>query len=352
MNVCIVTLYDKSNIGNRLQNYAVQEMLKAKGCNVSTIAIIPKTKRKNRMHQLLRDLFSNDLSKRHRAQRQLKILKFNKRFINTLVVESISDLPAIAQNQDFFIVGSDQVWNSLWYFSNEDKLFLLGFADPEKRISLSASFGIDYVPEKWSDAFRNELTKFKKISVREYAGQRLIHELTGQESSVLIDPVLYFDNTFWRSISKPTTSKLPSKRYLLCYFIDSFDSSDNSEITTYAQKHNLEIVIIKRFEDNLYSISPLEFLWLIDNAAVVCTDSYHAYVFSFLFKVPSVYIDDCSLDMSSRIDSFIHTMGIYKNTLDNIRNDDIKLPTSANYMALEEERKKYSEYINESLEVI
>ena len=80
--------------------------------------------------------------------------------------------------------------------------------------------------------------------------------------------------------------------------------------------------------------------------------SYHAYVFSFLFKVPAVYIDDCSLDMSSRIESFIQTMGIYQNTLDNIRNDDIILPTSAHYMILDEERKKFSEYISKSLEEI
>ena len=351
MNVSIVTIYDKSNIGNRLQNYAVQETLKSIGCKVSTIAVVPKSKKNKQMNQLFRDLRSNDLSIRHRAQRQLKILKFNKRFINTLIVESISDLPAIARSQKFFIVGSDQVWNSLWYFSNEDKLFLLDFVNSEKRISLSASFGIDYVPGKWRGVFKNELAKFKKISVREYAGQKLIYELTGRESSVLIDPVLYFDNTFWRNISKPATSKLLAKKYLLCYFIDSSDSIDCA-ITVYAQEHNLKIVSIMKSEDKLYPISPLEFLWLIDNAAVVCTDSYHAYVFSFLFKVPSIYIDDCLLDMSSRIDSFIQTMGIYKNTIDNIRNNDIKLPTSANYMALEKERIKFSEYINKSLKTI
>ena len=35
--VAIITINDNSNIGNRLQNYAVQELLKKKGCKVETI---------------------------------------------------------------------------------------------------------------------------------------------------------------------------------------------------------------------------------------------------------------------------------------------------------------------------
>ena len=350
MNVCIVTLYDKSNIGNRLQNYAVQEMLKSFGCKVSTIAVLSTAKRKKKKRQLFRDLFSCDVSKRHRALRQIKILKFNTDFINTLVVENASELLDIAKTIDYFIVGSDQVWNSLWYFSNENEFFLLSFADPAKRISLSASFGINYIPTEWRDIFCNELAKFKSLSVREYAGEKIIRELMGREAIVSIDPVLYYDDVFWRRISRPISLKKTKKEYLLCYFIDAFDWSIDSDIIAYAQRHNLEIVSIKSVKDKLYSISPLEFLWLIDNATIVCTDSYHAFVFSFLFKVPAVYVDDCSIDMSSRIDSFLQTIGIYKNSIENIRNDDIVIPESIHYLTLEEERKKISEYISKSLE--
>ena len=39
--IMIVTIYDHPNIGNRLQNYALQEVLKSIGLNVNTLQFIP-----------------------------------------------------------------------------------------------------------------------------------------------------------------------------------------------------------------------------------------------------------------------------------------------------------------------
>lgn len=37
MNIALITIMDDSNLGNRLQNYAVQEILKLKGHNVTIL---------------------------------------------------------------------------------------------------------------------------------------------------------------------------------------------------------------------------------------------------------------------------------------------------------------------------
>ena len=351
MNICIVTIYDKNNFGNRLQNYAVQEIFRCMGCTVCTIAIESKQKRLKSMCQLLRNLCSFDICKRHHAMRQIKIERFNKTFIKTLVVKNLSKMSDISSRFDYFVVGSDQVWNALWYFSDEDKLFLLDFVPPCKRIALSASFGIDYVPEEWKYEFYNELVKFRALSVREHSGCQIIHDLIHREASVLIDPVLYLEDTFWRNIStQPSQRYIDKKKYILCYFIDTPNSSMDFKIADYAKRHNLEIINIKSARNELYCISPVEFLWLIDNAALVCTDSYHAYVFSFLFQVPAVYIDDCSIDMSSRVKSFVKLIGLYTNNIEDMCKDDIKLPMSMHYSLLKHERKKFLNYIVKSLE--
>ena len=351
MKVCIVTIYDKNNLGNRLQNYAVQEILKSLGCTVCTIVIASRQKRLKHLCQVLHDSISFDVMKRHRAIRQKKIMKFNKDFIKTLVIENITKMSDIASRFDYFVVGSDQVWNTLWYFSNEDKLYLLDFADPCKRIALSASFGIDYIPEKWKQRFYNELIKFRAISVREYSGYHIVNDLTNREVCVLIDPVLYLDDTFWRKLSvQPLRRRLDKKKYIFCYFIDSQDSSMDLKITSYVKRHDLEIINVKGLSNKFYCISPLEFLWLIDNASLVCTDSYHAYVFSFLFHVPAVYVDSCSIDMSSRVNSFVKLMGLNKNNIEDMCNDNIKLPMPRHYSLLKNERKKFFEYIVSSLE--
>ena len=38
------------------------------------------------------------------------------------------------------------------------------------------------------------------------------------------------------------------------------------------------------FNFNIYSTGPQEFLWLIKNAELVITDSYHLCVFSIIFE--------------------------------------------------------------------
>lgn len=350
MKIGIVTIYDKNNIGNRLQNYAVQEIFRSIGCSVSTIVVLSRYKRLKRKLYMSFNKLNLNVSLRHRAARQLKIARFNKNFIDTIFVNGFSAISNIESRFDYFVVGSDQVWNSLWYFSNEHKIFLLDFTSPKKRIALSASFGIDYIPDKWKDIFRFQLLKFKTISVREYIGKRIIRELINRDVDVLIDPVLFFDTTFWRNISTlPTNIKIKSKKYLFCYYLES-QGIEDPDITSYANRHNLEIISIRSDIDRAYCISPTDLLWLIDNAELVCTDSYHAYIFSFLFGRPAVYIDNTSIDMSSRVNSFIKKMEIHKNNIEDMDRDDIRRPIySQSCIALKREHNRMLNFVLRSL---
>ena len=64
---------------------------------------------------------------------------------------------------DFCLVGSDQVWNPLMCRLKDADL--LKFIDKEKRISFSASFGIEEIPN--SHKYKKDFENFKAISVRE-----------------------------------------------------------------------------------------------------------------------------------------------------------------------------------------
>ena len=59
-------------------------------------------------------------------------------------------------------------------------------------------------------------------------------------------------------------------------------------------------------------IGPSEFLSLVEQAEMVCTDSYHACIFSTLYKKPFVIFDrhDTHQSMSSRIDTLCSTLDL------------------------------------------
>jgi exopolysaccharide biosynthesis predicted pyruvyltransferase EpsI len=58
----------------------------------------------------------------------------------------------------------------------------------------------------------------------------------------------------------------------------------------------------------LYACGPSEFLYLIKNAFLVCTDSFHGVVFSIIYDTPFIVFsreDKKEKDMSSRIDTLL-----------------------------------------------
>ena len=58
-------------------------------------------------------------------------------------------LPILNESYSNFIVGSDQVWNPLFWsdIEKEYKTYFLRFADEQKRIAYAASFGISELPK-------------------------------------------------------------------------------------------------------------------------------------------------------------------------------------------------------------
>src|SRR5699024_4424214 len=117
---------------------------------------------------------------------------------------------------DFFIVGSDQVWNP--HNLHGTSFYFLDFAPKEKRISYSASFGIDSIPEKYEKLYIEKLSEMSHISVREHAGANIVKKLTGTDAPVLVDPTMLLTKDEWLSLSKRASNR-PKSPYMLTYFL-------------------------------------------------------------------------------------------------------------------------------------
>src|SRR5699024_9478535 len=96
---------------------------------------------------------------------------------------------------DFFITGSDQVWNPL-NINNLNKFFLT-FTEPKKRIAYAPSISSDKLPEEYLADYKNWLEGMDSVSIREDTGAMIIKDLTGIDAPVLADPTLLLTKEEW-----------------------------------------------------------------------------------------------------------------------------------------------------------
>lgn len=261
----------------------------------------------------------------------------------------------IEKTFDKLIVGSDQVWNPIWAINHRNfKRYFLNFIPQEKRISYAASFGTSEIPDKWQRSFSDSLKKFSAISVREESGAKIINDLCGREAEVLIDPTMLLTVEEWRNVSNKSSIR-NGKPYLLKYFLGTQNKERQKYMQSIADKHGLEVYdLLDKKNSILYSSGPGEFLDLIDNAAVVCTDSFHATVFSILFGTPFLIMDreqEGIGSMISRITTLLSKLHLEQRMPGVVKEDYIfDCDYNEAYKILDFERKKAKSFLNKALD--
>lgn len=371
----ILTITDYLNYGNRLQNYATQEILKARGFEVISIAnktIPPRIEGlelltlriKNALGQspvtLIAKAFEKLLERRNRARYQTgqrakekSFREFSGRYlVETAYTITPADYPAdLGERFDYFVVGSDQIWNpNIRYGSAID---FLTFAPVEKRIALAPSFGVSSIQERFFADYRNWISAMKYVSVREEAGAKIIKNLTDRDVPVLIDPTLMLTKNDWLQIAEPGRNK-PNKPYLLTYFIGSISGKRKKILQKIASDNKLELVMMASLDDlNHYDANPGEFVDFINSAALVCTDSFHAIIFSMQMEKPFVVFDreGKSAPMSSRIETLLGKFKFQDRRYTQLKSSNKMFEIDFSHVTeiLKAERNKVSDFLDNAL---
>lgn len=341
----IVTLFGEYNFGNRLQNYAVQEVLKKFNLDVETIKYLG-----------INDDVASEANEIHKS-RLAKFKKFNEniKFAEEPIYREYDVPEDYHEKFDYIVMGSDQIWNFTFDTIFSEKAFG-SFAPKNKKVSFSASFGVNYVPEKDSELYKmckEKIEDIRAISVREEAGKDIIKELTGREDvEVLVDPTMMLKSEEWEKVMK-RPENLKTDKFIVKSFLGN--SSDNSwkEICRIAEENDCEIIDISDKNSPYYNMGPAEFLYLEKNAFLVATDSFHACVFSILFSTPFIVFkrDDNKLEsMHSRIETLLKTFDMKNRIFDEKIGEDI---LDNNYEKaherLELERQKAIDFLSKSL---
>jgi len=371
--VAIFTINDYNNYGNRLQNYATQEVIRSLGFEVETI-VNPRCKNNfsgtNNVKYKLQKLMNKSNKEKYESiktkirslinkKSQYKRIAAFKEFTAKNIIESDwfisnNNIPEeLSIRYDFFITGSDQVWNPLLGFGSS--IDFLIFAPQNKRISYAPSFGIETVPDEWLGNFKVWLTQMSNLSVREEAGAKIIKELTGREALVLVDPTLMFSKEKWLSISKPAINK-PENAYLSTYFLGHVSKVNQKRIKQIAMDNKLELVNLANIKDKARFVAdPGEFIDYINSSSLFLTDSFHGAIFSILLEKPFITFDRVGKtpSMNSRIDTLLSKFNLQHRKLENIKNNDdiFNVDYSKIPPILETERNKALNYLKNALNV-
>lgn len=360
MKATIITIFDlTANYGNRLQNYAVQNVLENMGFETESVSFLPdplnfKCKVKHTLHKLTGyRMPGKKVFWKYGIPRQLVFRDFNKNYIKSVRMTNKKEIENI--ETDFFVVGSDQVWNPAWYNESPLKkdLFLLTFAKDFQKVSFSASFGVESLPDEWNGFFKNYLSRFNYISVREKAGANIVKNLTGREAEVLIDPTMMLTSDEWMKISKPPKNTDCSRPYILTYFLGGCSDERKKQIQKIADENSLKIYsLLDGDQPDIYLSGPSEFIYLISNAKLVVTDSFHACVFSFLFNKPFLVFnrEGKRQDMMSRIENLLDILSLQRKYVNSgCENEIFECDYSEGFRRLEEERLKVKKFLKAAL---
>ena len=225
----------------------------------------------------------------------------------------------------------------------------------KKRISLSASFGIEKIPKKYINKTQNELKKFKAISVREDRGKEIVEELTGRKDiKVLVDPTMLLTAEEWDEVSKKP-AMLKNDKFILNYFLGEISEERKKEIERVAKENDCEIINILDKNSPFYECGPSEFLYLEKNAFLICTDSFHSSVFAILYNRPFVIFDREQKNvtsMNSRLDTLINKFKLKNRKFEGkITEKNLKHNYEEAYKILEKERQKSERFLKEALDI-
>lgn len=301
MKVGILTHFHKSiNYGGVLQAYALCKFVNNAGHDCRQILYIPSvtsiTNSSLTVEDVFRKLVSRFSKKLHKkkncnikARMELLFVDFRESVPHTDREYTREDIADTNEIFDAFITGSDQVWNPIWY----DPTYFLDFVKGDiPKISYASSIGISELDDEQKKAFKKHLTPFQALSVREKSAASVLTPLVERKLDVSVDPTLLLSVDDWDEIA---TDRKINERYVFLYALGD-DIKIRKLAAGFAKHKGMKFVMIpdllgayrrkdRRIQaQKILDATPEDFISLIKHAEYVFTDSFHACVFSLLYK--------------------------------------------------------------------
>lgn len=298
----IFTLNGNYNFGNRLQSYALMSILRKYSYEPENIWIT--TPEKFKKHTTKRETSEINIDRKFNV-----FCDFTQEHIRNKHLEAVSQINP--DEYDYFIVGSDQVWNSTYVSFDPNQMFLNFSNDKNKNIAYAASISVSEIPDEHKEIFKSGMDSFKAISVREGRAKEILKELDVlNDIQVVLDPTMLLSPSEWDKIAKKPEGIDEDAKYILTCFLGEFAEEHRKEIDELAKQNNWKVINLMDENDPCFCSGPKEFLYLEKHAEAVFTDSFHSCVFALIYNRPFIIYDRVTegmCPMNSRMDTLINT---------------------------------------------
>ncbi|MCK9154891.1 MAG: polysaccharide pyruvyl transferase family protein [Paludibacteraceae bacterium] len=306
MKIGILTFHIACNYGAVLQCYALQEYFKSLGHEAYVIDY--------------RNKFMVDVYRPIRHTLKYSILRFclrtykerklRRNLFNDFIEEHLNLLPlqdgCIPSELDLYVHGSDQIWNPKLLGGYDFIYFgVYNVKEGAKRISYAASFSNKNLNQHDSSSFSEGLRHLDGISLREKSLVDVIYSLTEKSISCVVDPTILAG----RSVFDKFVSNLDpiQEKYVLVYLIGP-GAKALQAAKRISEEKNLKIKIIG-YSGGGEIVSVPEFIYYFKYASYVVCTSFHATVFSILFK-KNFYSFISGTDGDERLFSLLEPLGL------------------------------------------
>lgn len=368
-SVGIITFHASHNYGSMLQAYALQHVIKGLGYRCEIINF--RTERQ-------KELYKSFLSQGNGIRKFLKRLiyfpyqsEIDKKYtlfesflthyftLSAVEYNSFEELKQASFVYDYYISGSDQIWNTRCY--DFDWVYFLSFVRKGKRIAYAPSMGPKpqiEVNDKFGDCIKNLLLKYDAVSVREAGTAVRIKDFTNQDYIINLDPTLLLSMNEWDAIIDK--NPLLNGPYIFLY-TPFYNDVTFERAKVLAKRLGLKIVVSQTYGmydrkwmydksfHPYFASGPKEFLNLCKNATCIIGRSFHLAVFAILLK-NTFYIIDGMKD--SRIASLLKMTGLESQAISKDETFDDKFDEIDFDMAhhcLDSLKKRSLQWIKDSL---
>lgn len=366
--VGIITFHASHNYGSMLQAYALQQVVLSMGydCEIINFRSVAQ-KEQYKPIFMVGTLYGKCVRFIIQATYALGILKKHwlfERFLKEELILSKKEYTTLKElenenfNYDYYISGSDQIWNT--YTIDFSYAYFLPFVKYGKRIAYAPSMGPHLGIDKFGnlDRISDLLTKYDALSIREAVGSKYIESLINKPVTTVLDPTLLLDSQIYNKLicNKP----LIKGEYIFIYS-PNYNERVYEMAYKLGKKYNQKVVIsqgLRTKEEMLKwgrklkiyaAVGPKEFLNLCKNASIICCDSFHAVVFSILFKKCFFVLDGMR---DNRISNLLQISQLESRSFslsDNYLSASLHIDYTNVFNNLEIERMKSIEWLKDNL---
>ena len=364
----ILTTYFATNFGAMLQPFALKRTLESFGFDVEFIRYKqPKVYNVYKPIHPKRFLSTHIQSNFKYLKECLVYLKKSKNF-KKFKLKYLQPKDGFVKNidpsKDFYVMGSDQIWNPVVTGGFDDVYFGRFQTKAEaKKIAYAASAeSIDYNPEQ-VDYLKKNLQNFDFISVREYKLAEDLSRVTGRtDIQTVLDPTLLADPSIYDEIE--IKNPLPGQKFIFFYKIrNCWNFID--KIHSYAKQKKAQLLILsswyerdiedyaKQNSDVVYiPTAGVEFfLGAVKYSECIFTPSFHGCAFPIIFHKPffSLLLED---NWNTRVNDLLKTLGLTERLLTKQTNiEDSSIDFSNADKRLQERRNQSISFLKNSLSV-